>query len=128
MSDLNQLHDRVVWFDIPVSDLDRATAFYGAVLALSIERESTGETEFAVLDHGSGVGGCLVVEPGWIAREGGPLLYLNAEGRIRDAEAKARELGAVILQPVHPIGPHGFRVLLRDCEGNRIALHSTTDG
>ena len=28
MSDLNSLHNRAVWFDIPVADLDRAAAFY----------------------------------------------------------------------------------------------------
>ena len=27
----------------------------------------------------------------------------------------------------HAIGPHGFRALIRDSEGNRIALHSNTD-
>ena len=34
MSDLNSKHNRVVWFDIPVIDLDRAAQFYRAVLAI----------------------------------------------------------------------------------------------
>jgi predicted enzyme related to lactoylglutathione lyase len=28
---------------------------------------------------------------------------------------------------VHAIGPHGFRAVLLDSEGNRIALHSSSD-
>jgi len=30
MSDMNSLHNRAVWFDIPVANLDRASAFYAA--------------------------------------------------------------------------------------------------
>jgi uncharacterized protein len=36
MSDFNSQHNRAVWFDIPVADLDRAAAFYGAVLAVKV--------------------------------------------------------------------------------------------
>jgi hypothetical protein len=28
------------------------------------------------------------------------------------------------LEPKHSIGPHGFRAIVLDSEGNRIALHS----
>lgn len=28
MSDLNSTHNRLVWFDIPVADLERSRAFY----------------------------------------------------------------------------------------------------
>ena len=55
------------------------------------------------------------------------LLYLNAEGRIRDAVGRAGALGGEVLEDTHPIGPHGFRAIVRDSEGNRIALHSSRD-
>jgi hypothetical protein len=32
-----------------------------------------------------------------------------------------------VLEAMHAIGPHGFRAVVLDSEGNRIALHSTTD-
>ena len=35
--------------------------------------------------------------------------------------------GGRVLQRAHPIGPHGWRALVLDSEGNRIALHSTVD-
>ena len=35
MGDLNSQVNRAVWFDVPVVDLERAAAFYRAVLANS---------------------------------------------------------------------------------------------
>jgi uncharacterized protein len=35
--------------------------------------------------------------------------------------------GGSVIQDTHPIGPHGFRAVVLDSEGNRIALHSETD-
>ena len=32
--------------------------------------------------------------------------------------------GGKVLQPRHAVGPYGFRALVLDSEGNRIALHS----
>ena len=127
MSDLNSKYNRCVWFDIPVRDLERANAFYAAVLGVEVSTEDMGGFRFAVLEHDEGNGGCLVPRPEWIAAGKGVLVYLNAEGRIRDAVAKARAHGGQVLVPVEPIGPHGFRAVLQDSEGNRIALHSSTD-
>ena len=45
----------------------------------------------------------------------------------RDAVAKSTAHGGELIDDVHPIGPHGFRAILRDSEGNRIALHSKED-
>ena len=119
---------RFVWVDIPVLDLERAIAFYGAVLASGVTREGGAGFAFAVLAHaGSDVAGCLVPSD---AVNGpslrGPLVYLNVDGRIADAERAATALGGRVLQPTHAIGPHGFRAIIVDSEGNRVALHSST--
>ncbi len=127
MSDLNTLHNRAVWFDIPVADLDRARTFYHALLDIEIHREEYDGFAFCVLDHEQGNGGCLVPDSAAISQGGGVLVYLNVDGRIRDAVTKAKELGAGIIEPIHAIGPHGCRAIIRDSEGNRIALHSTVD-
>jgi len=126
MSDFNAQHNRVVWFDLPVADLDRARTFYQAVLGLPVHKEQFGDVAFCVFDHQDGNGGCLIVDPSKVS-EGGVLVYLNVDGRIRDAVAQARAMGGAVLQDTHGIGPHGFRAIVRDCEGNRIALHSGTD-
>lgn len=128
MSDLNAAHNRVVWFDIPVANLDRAVAFYTAVLAVKVSKVSFGgPQEFAVIDHDQGNGGCLVPDAAAVGQSG-VLVYLNADGRIRAAEAAVAAHGGKVLQPVHPIGPHGFRSIVLDSEGNRVALHSHKDG
>ena len=79
------------------------------------------------VDHKDGNGGCLVKEPSHVTGTGGILCYLNVDGRIRDAVAQVTKLGGKVLEPTHPIGPHGFRALVLDSEGNRLALHSTRD-
>ncbi len=127
MSDFNAEHNRVVWMDIPVKDLDRASKFYEGVLAITVSRESYEGFEFAVLEHADGNGGCLVPQPDKTTHELGPLVYLNVAGRIRDAVAKVESLGGKVSEPIHPIGPHGFRAIILDSEGNRFALHSKTD-
>lgn len=126
MGELNNQVNRAVWFDIPVSDLDRAIQFYKAVLAIDVFKESFEEFTFAVLDHKDGNGGCLVIKPDEISAAG-LLLYLNAEGRIRDAVAKTTSNGGKVLEDVTSIGPHGFRAVILDSEGNRLALHSNVD-
>lgn len=127
MSDLNARHNRVVWMDIPVADLDRAAAFYEAVLAIKVSKDSFNGFEFAVLEHDEGNGGCLIPMPDNVGAAPGPLVYLNADGRIRDAVAKVAAHGGAVTQDVHPIGPHGFRAFITDSEGNTFALHSQSD-
>jgi len=109
------------------ADLDRAAAFYRAVMGIEVQREKFGDYEFCVLDHRDGNGGCLVKEPSHITGTGGILCYLNANGRIRDAVAQVAKLGGKVVEPIHAIGPHGFRAVVLDCEGNRLALHSEVD-
>jgi predicted enzyme related to lactoylglutathione lyase len=129
MSDLNSKHNRVVWCDIFVDDLDRACVFYEGVCSIKCQQEAFGDIKFAVLEHTDGNGGCLVPrQPGQSeSRWGGVMIYLNVDGRIRDAAAKVSELGGKVVQDVHAIGPHGFRALIEDSEGNPMALHSNTD-
>lgn len=127
MSDYNSKHNRVVWVDIPVADLDRAITFYSAVLGVAVVKQSFPGMEFAVFHHEDGNGGCLVVQPKEVASDRGILVYMNVHGRIKDAVSKVRQHGGSVTQEIHGIGPHGFRAIVVDSEGNRIALHSQTD-
>jgi len=54
----------------------------------------------------------------------GPLVYLSAEGRLDAAIAAAPKNGGNVVSPKQSIGPHGFRAIIIDSEGNKIALHS----
>lgn len=127
MSDFNSTHNRAVWFDIPVADLDRAAAFYRGVLGIAVDKAQFDEFTFCVLQHENGNGGCLILKPGEVASNAGILVYMNVDGRMREAVGRVGALGGKVLEPMHAIGPHGFRAVVLDSEGNRIALHSATD-
>jgi predicted enzyme related to lactoylglutathione lyase len=127
MSDFNSQKNRLVWFDVPVVDLARATRFYAAVLGVPVEQDEFNGFKLSVIDHRDGNGGCLVVKPEEVSATQGILVYLNADHRIRDALAKAEANGGRVVEPIQGIGPHGFRAVILDSEGNRVALHSTDD-
>ncbi len=117
--------NHVVWFDVPVVDLDRAIRFYSAVLGVDVRREETPGGAMGILPHeGNDVAGCLF-KGDTTPSDQGPLLYLNAQGRLDQAIGAVEKNGGKILQPKHQIGPHGFRAIVLDSEGNRMALHST---
>lgn len=126
MGELNSQINRAVWFDVPVADLDRAANFYREVLGVGVHQETYGDFSFCVIDHKDGNGGCLVHNKEEVAA-GGVLVYLNVNGRIQNAVGKVVPNGGSVLQPTHAIGPHGFRAVVLDSEGNRVALHSETD-
>src|SRR5262245_20192829 len=109
MSDMNSAHNRAVWFDIPVADLDRAAEFYRAVLGIKVHQHEFDGFKFCVLDHDQGNGGCLVPGPDEVTGNAGILVYLNVDGRIKDAVSKVETGGGTVLEPIQAIGPHGFR-------------------
>lgn len=128
MSETDSAQNRIVWCDIPVADLDRACAFYAAVLAIAVEKTEFNGVSFALFEHSEGNGGCLVPQAGYTGCPSGPLVYLNVDRRIRDAVARVETRGGKVLEAIHPIGPHGHRAIVLDSEGTRIALHSSVDG
>ena len=86
------MSDRVVWFDLPVADLERASRFYSAVLGIQVTQESAGDFKLAVLEHGpQGNGGCLVPKANEVSATG-ILVYMNVDGRIRDSVRQAESL------------------------------------
>lgn len=116
----------IVWVDIPVTELDRAMAFYSAVLGRAVTREGGPGFQFGLLAHaGHDVAGCLVeAGDGHAPGRSGPLIYLNVEGRMAEVVQAVPRLGGQVLEPPQPIGPHGTRAVVLDSEGNRVALHA----
>jgi predicted enzyme related to lactoylglutathione lyase len=125
--DRGMSQNTIVWTDIPVTDLGRAAAFYSKVLNALVRVEKMGDFEFGVLPHAEkNVSGCIVVASDNKPSRTGPLLYLSVNGRLDEAVRVVAANGGEVLQPKHPIGPYGFRAIIVDSEGNRIALHSET--
>jgi predicted enzyme related to lactoylglutathione lyase len=118
--------NQVVWVDIPVVDLDRAIRFYSAVLGQPAQKqEYPGMTIGLLPGKDPDVTGCLVADADWKPSDGGPMIYLNAEGRLDEAIAAVESNGGTVIKPRHPIGPYGHRAIILDSEGNRVALHSS---
>ncbi len=123
--------DTLCWTDIPVTNLDRAIKFYSAVLGKNVDKMSAQGFEYGLLPHEEqNSSGCLCVDSDSAGQhnrpsQSGPLIYLSVEGRLDQAVKAAGANGGKILQDKHQIGPHGFRAVIVDSEGNRIALHSS---
>jgi predicted enzyme related to lactoylglutathione lyase len=117
--------NQVVWVDIPVVNLDRAVRIDSAVLGADVTRqEYPGMTIGLLPVSDPDVSGCLFMKDDERPSGTGLLIYLNAQGRLDQAVAAVEPNGGKVLQPKHQIGPYGFRAIILDSEGNRVALHS----
>ena len=129
------MDNTIVWADIPVTDLDRAMKFYGAVL----------QTKFAPVEGMEGI--ALEVPPeGFdpssmeppfpvafdlaLTQDSKPstdgcTIYLNSQGDPEGMLRRAEAAGGKILAPVafmgDMVGSLGFFL---DSEGNRIGVHA----
>ena len=116
------------WFEIPVTDIDRAQRFYETLLARSLRREQAGPQTLAIFPYevGTGVGGMLRRDQAATApAASATLVYLDAGPSLDIVLSRAGELGARILQPKTELpNGNGFTAHLVDTEGNRIGLHS----
>jgi uncharacterized protein len=123
------MNHQFVWVDIPVSDIDRAITFYSKVLGAAVTKEGGDGFVFGLFPHAdTNVSGCLYKPDADNAPSTtGPLVYLNATGRLKQAVQAIQSGGGKVVKDIHPIGPHGFRAIFIDTEGNRIALHSPTN-
>lgn len=118
------MSDFIVWFEIPVKDLDRAIKFYSSVLAVPVQLQH-GESPMGILgfEH-SPASGCLYQADDERIGKGGPVLYFNVSGRLDDSLVKVEANGGEVVQNKHSIGVYGYRAIVKDSEGNHIALHS----
>lgn len=114
------------WVDIPALDLDRAIKFYTAVYGEVSKQEGPGFSIGLFPHDDNSVGGCIYLSTDNPPSKSGPLIYIDASGRLDDAIAAVVPNGGEVVAEKHQIGPHGYRAIVIDSEGNRIALHSPT--
>lgn len=122
------MKNNIVWFDVPVTDLDRAIRFYSAVLASPVAKEQTGSIPIGMLPTPDGQKmGCLVTGNQARPSLDGVMIWFDVDGRLGAAVMAATENGGEILGDIHAIGGFGFRAEVKDSEGNRIALYSSSN-
>ena len=111
-----------VWFEIPVTDLDRARAFYGAVLQHELTREDGGPNPMVAFSSMADPGVSGHLYPGRPAPAGtGPTIHLAAPDGLEATASRVREAGGMVLSEPNSI-PSGAFFYATDPDGNSIAL------
>ncbi|MBL7859775.1 MAG: VOC family protein [Cyclobacteriaceae bacterium] len=114
------------WFEIPVTDFDRAKKFYETILGEPITVMPHPQFKYGMLpaDMEKGVGGGLVQGEGYTPSTNGSLIYLNGGEDLSVALSNVEKAGGKIILPKTSIGQNGFMAHFLDTEGNKMALHS----
>ncbi len=117
--------DAATWFEVPTSDLERATNFYDLLLGTKLRRDFFGEPMSLFPVSAAGVGGALVQRVWQQPSACGALVYLNVDSGLA-AAIERMELGkrGVVIVPISKVpGGSGSYAVVRDSEGNHIGLH-----
>lgn len=118
----------VVWFEIPVKDLNRAKKFYEKVFNVKLKDGDMPGMKFTMFPDDEklyGTTGALVASENakTCSEEGGTVVYFSCE-ELDNELARIKDNGGKVLVPKMSIGEHGFVAHFLDTEGNRVALHS----
>jgi uncharacterized protein len=115
----------VLYFEIPVTDMDRAVGFYEALLGVKLERDVVDGYDMALFpfaEGSPGATGALAKGDVYRPSKDGAIVYFQVDD-IRAAVAKAKAMGRPVLYPVKDIGVGGMVAEVEDTEGNRLALN-----
>lgn len=112
----------VVWVEIPVGDLGRAAAFYGAVLETTLIRQEMGPNLTMVFPY-EGEGGVAghLYEGKPAAAGTGNTIHLAIHGTVEDGMKRVEKAGGKAVSPVIEI-PAGRFAYCLDPDGNSIGL------
>jgi len=118
----------ISWFEIPSSDLERATKFYERVFSVKLTPLDMDSIKMRMFPGDQNtVSGAVVDSGGFHKRSStdGPLIYLNGNPDVQNILDKVEAAGGKILVPKTEISPeYGSMAVIIDTEGNRIGLHN----
>lgn len=115
------------WFEIPVSDFERAKKFYETLYGAEVIEMPFPNGKYGMLPadmQNGGIGGGLVEGEGFTPSDKGTIVYLNGGDDLSLPLSKVEAAGGKIIMPKTSIGGNGFMAHFIDTEGNRVALHS----
>ena len=118
----------VVYFEIPVIDIDRATKFYSTVFNLKFDTTIIDNNKMALFpftEEKSGISGALAKGEIYKPTKDGVLIYFNT-ANIDETLRLANVNGGQILYPKTDNGI-GLVAEFEDTEGNRIALYQSKE-
>ena len=117
------------WFEIPVTNFDRAKKFYETIFDYQMPENQMGPARMGFLLYdfqNGGRGGAIVHNPEFYTpSKNGTLVYLNCDPDLSVVLKRVSAAGGKILEEKTEIGQNlGYWALIEDSEGNRVALHS----
>lgn len=126
MTETDSRPHRLVWFEIPAADFERAVSFYETMFAVELRKEQFGPARLAVFPYERpAVGGCVMAGPGLVPGATGVVAYLNAGPSLDAVLQRAAGAGGEIVQPRTELPPGmGVYAKVRDSEGNVVGLHA----
>lgn len=123
----------ITWFEIPVTNLERARKFYEFIFSIKMETMEGGNPEEktvffprkpkTIMAKSGIVSGCLVKAKRLKPSSKGPLIYLNAYPSIQKVIDKIELSGGKLFMDKTEI-PAGMIAVFIDTEGNKLALHA----
>ena len=125
----NKKFNPVVWFEIYVDDMERATKFYETVLGTKLEQMSD-PTDMSMQMkmfsgdmEAHGTNGALVKTEGMKPGGSNVVIYFGCEDCAVE-ESRVEAAGGKVCQTKMAIGEFGFCSIVSDTEGNTFGLHS----
>ena len=119
---MSQTKDAIVWFEIPVSDLEKSRDFYQQVMQVTLIEQEMGPNLsliFPVEDMKTGVSGHLY--QGTPGNDNGPTIHFDAPSPLEDTLERLVSAGGSIVSPEVKI-PSGRFVYCKDPDGNSISM------
>ncbi len=118
----------VIFFEIPVTDIERAISFYTAVFNFAFAKETIDNNEMALFPfvyENSGISGALAKGEIYKPTNEGVVIYFNTENIDETLDLVAANGGQVL----YPKTDNGIGLVaeFEDIEGNRIALFQPVD-
>ncbi|MCK0096613.1 VOC family protein [Yoonia sp. F2084L] len=114
--------DRTImaWGEIPVTDMDKAVAFYNEVFGYEMEIDNSGPNPMAVLGSMDSSAGAHLY-PGKPAPDGGNTIHLAITDKLEDGIDRCWKAGGQVVSPPIAI-PAGRFAYAKDLDGNSIGL------
>lgn len=118
---MSQGKNMITWFEIPVSDFERAKAFYEAIFEIKMPVTEIQTYKMAFFPNTNGkVGGAICYGEGYIPSGAGSLLYLNANPDLSLVLDRATANGGRVIVPKTLISSDvGYYAFIVDTEIGR---------
>jgi len=113
------------FFEIPVTDLKRATQFYESVFNTKLRTMDMENHKIAMFcPNEDETHGALIQGEGYIPSQQGSLVYFDGGKDMQQIINRIPESGGQITMNKTSLNEHGFISQFIDTEGNKVAIHS----